>query len=107
MPKKVAYLFGAGATIGEWQYAAGENGEKLSLKSVSESAISKAKETAGYNEILSEVNADDITDIELFISLLESIHTKKFSDLVGLLRSLFCIGIQENLMIRNAPIEPK
>lgn len=77
MPRRIVYLFGAGATKGEWQYAVGESVDKVSLRSVSESAITKAKETAGYKDLLSEVDVDDITDLELYISLLESIPHKK------------------------------
>lgn len=105
-PKKVVYLFGAGATIGEWQFAVGETGEKLSLRSVSESVITKAKTETGFEDMLSDVSTDDIKDIELYISLLESVHTKKYSDLIGLLRSLFCKTIQENLMHKGVLIDP-
>ena len=105
-PKKVVYLFGAGATIGEWQFAIGETGENLSLRSVSESVITKAKEDADFSELLLEVTTDGIKDIELYISLLESIRTKKYTDLIALLRSLFCKSIQENLQYKNVPINP-
>jgi hypothetical protein len=105
-PKRVVYLFGAGATIGEWQFAAGETGEKLSLRSISESAITKAKEVKDFQGMLLDVPPDDIKDIELYISLLESIHTKKYSDLASLLRSLFCKSVQDNLLYNGKPITP-
>jgi hypothetical protein len=92
--------------MGEWQYAAGETGENLSLKSVSESAIVKAKKKIAFRDTLSEVNADDIKDIEHYISLLESIHLKKYSDLASSLRYFFCQSIQENLRFKKVPIEP-
>lgn len=106
MADKIAYLFGAGATMGEWQYTVGETGENLSLRSVSESAMTKAKEKKVFMNTLGKVNVDDIKDIEHYISLLESIHVKKYSDLVSLLRSCFCQSIQENLMFRGTLIEP-
>ncbi len=105
-PKKVVYLFGAGATIGEWQYAVGETGEKLSLVSVSEAAITQVKKEKDYEDLLSDIAVDDIKDLELYISLLESVHTKSYEELVGMLRFLFCKSIQENLLYNDTPIEP-
>lgn len=106
MADKIVYLFGAGATIGEWQYTVGETGENLSLKSISESAIIKAKEEKGFTETVGEVNIDDIKDIEHYISLLESIHVEKYSHASSLLRTSFRKSIQENLMFNNSLIAP-
>ena len=104
-PKKVVYLFGAGATQGEAQYEAGL-GEGLSLENVSEKAISLGKEEQKLQVMLSEIERDDIKDIELYISLLESVNTKKYSELASALRSFFCQSIQENLISGKTPIEP-
>src|SRR4030042_822801 len=103
-PKKVVYLFGAGATMAEWQFAIGENRDELSLTGASEWVIAQAKEDRNCREMLTEVPVDSINDIELYISLLESIHTRKYSDLTMSLRFLFCKCIQENLKHNGVPI---
>ncbi|MGD0159660.1 MAG: hypothetical protein ABSB89_05120 [Candidatus Bathyarchaeia archaeon] len=103
-PKKIVYLFGAGATIAETQYAGVQ--EKPSLEYISETVIRKAKEEGELAEALSEIEPDDITDIELYISLLESARTKKYLELAGKLRSLFSKSIQDALKMEGNIIEP-
>jgi hypothetical protein len=103
--KKIVYLFGAGATRAEAQYVTGV-GEGLSLEHVSEAAIIKAKEDPDSAGMLSDVAPDDINDIELYITLLESLRTEKYSGLAAKLRSLFCQTIQENLHVDGTQIEP-
>jgi hypothetical protein len=73
---------------------------------VSELVITRAKEDHNLEEMLSDVRSDDIKDIELYISLLESIHTQKYSDLAATLRFLFCQIIQENLRQDETHIDP-
>lgn len=104
-PKKVVYLFGAGATRAEAQYATGM-GDGLSLENVSEQAIARAKKKANLKDMLSEITIDDIKDIELYISLLESLSTKKYSELASTLRFFFCQSIQKNLKYGNTSITP-
>jgi hypothetical protein len=105
-PKKVVYLFGAGATLAEWQYETGEKGDNLSLGSVSEAVINEAKGKTEFEELLSDIPTDGIRDIEHYISLLESVRTKKCFDLVEFLRSSFCKNIQNNLQFKGTPINP-
>lgn len=105
-PKKVVYLFGAGATLAEWQFEIGEKGDNLSLGSVSETVINEAKGKKEFEELLSDIPTDGIRDIEHYISLLESVRTKKYFDLVEFLRSSFCRNIQNNLLSKGKPINP-
>jgi hypothetical protein len=105
-PKNIVYLFGAGATLGEWQYATGEKGDNLSLGSVSETVINEAKGKTEFEDLLSDIPTDGIRDIEHYISLLESVRTKKYFNLVEFLRSSFCKNIQNNLLFKGAPINP-
>lgn len=105
-PKKIVYLFGAGATSSEWQYAVGEKADHLSLRSISEAVITEAKGKEEFNELLSDISIDGIKDIEHYISLLESVHTKNYFDLVSFLRSSFCENIQANLKYEETPIDP-
>jgi hypothetical protein len=102
--KRVVYLFGAGATIAEASYAGIE--EPLSLEHISELVIKEAKKRRLPKDILAEIQPDDIQDIELYISLLESMQTIKYSDMTKKLRSIFCETIQKNLTIGKEPIKP-
>ena len=76
------------------------------LCSVSESVINEAKEVIAFEDLLSDVTTDGINDIEHYISLIESVHTKKYFNLVEFLRSSFCKNIQNNLQFNGAPTEP-
>jgi len=102
-PDKIVYLFGAGSTIAETQYAGIL--EKPSLEYISEMVIKKAKE-GELSQALSEIESDDIRDIELYISLLESVRTKKYFAIADKLRSLFSKSIQDALKIEGNTIEP-
>jgi len=102
--KRIVYLFGAGATIAEASYAGVV--EPLSLVHISELVIEKAKKRQALKEILEHIQPDDIKDIEFYISLLESLQIRKYSDITNTLRSLFCKTIQERLMVDDAPLEP-
>ena len=103
MPKKVVYLFGAGSTIAETQQAGVP--EELSLRRISEVVIRQAKQGELANE-LANIADDDIQDIEHYITLLESVRTKKYSDMASKLRFLFCKSIQEALTIQGTAITP-
>jgi len=103
-PKKTVYIFGAGATIAEAFFAGID--QRLTLRDISESVIQKAKSEPSLKDILSDVAVDDIVDIELYISLLESLHIQRFSDIASRLRFLFCRSIQDKLSERGAPLEP-
>jgi hypothetical protein len=105
-PKKVVYLFGAGATLAEWQYAVGEEADHLSLQSISETVINEARNSDQFRELLSDISVDGIKDIEHYISLLESVNTKNYFDLVGFLRSSFCKNIQNSLKYEGTAIDP-
>jgi hypothetical protein len=102
--KKIVYLFGAGATIAEATYAGIV--EPLSLEHISGLVVEKARRRKVLKEILGHIQPDDIKDIELYISLLESLQIRKYTDMTNILRSLFCAIIQEKLLVDNAPLKP-
>jgi hypothetical protein len=103
--KRVVYLFGAGATISEAIQAGIE--QHLSLRDVSEIVLEKAKTDQNLEGILGTIPSDAIRDIEIYISLLESIRTERYSEVASKLRTLFCETIEENLLQEGQPIEPK
>jgi len=73
-PKRIVYLFGAGATIAEAAHAGIE--QKLSLSDISERVVQKAKRKNSLRNLLGDIPATNIRDIELYISLLESLGIK-------------------------------
>lgn len=103
--KRIVYLFGAGATIAEAQFAGVD--KDLSLKSVSEMVIEKAKEKPETKDLLENISKDDIIDIERYISLLEDMQIQKYVDLAARLRSMFCECIKNNLRINGEQIDPE
>jgi hypothetical protein len=102
--KRIVYLFGAGATMAEASYAGIV--EPLSLEHISELVIENAKKRRKLKPMLGYLQPDDIKDIELYISLLESLKTKKYSNMTSVLRSLFCQILERNLLQNNTLIKP-
>lgn len=102
--ERVVYLFGAGATIAEASYAGIE--QNLTLRAVSELVVEKAKDDRDLQRIFGNIATDAIPDIEIYISLLESMRTQRFFDAASKLRSLFCDIIEENLLQDDQPIDP-
>lgn len=103
--KRVVYLFGAGSTMAEAYYAGIPREEGPSLAHVSKMVIKKAK-ASHFGEDLREISADETKDIELYISLLESVRIKKYNDMADKFRSLFCKSIQESLTPGGKPVIP-
>ena len=102
-PKRIVYLFGAGATIAEAAHAGIE--QNLSLKEISERVVQKARGETDLEDLLTGTGGN-IEDIELYISLLESLGIKKYSSAATKLRDIFCECIQEGLIQAGKPIEP-
>jgi len=102
--KRIVYLFGAGATIAEAQFAGID--KDLSLRSVSEMVIKKAKSRPDTKDLLENISTDDIIDIERYISLLEDMQIQKYRDLAVKLRNMFCECIRSNLRQNGRLIEP-
>ena len=102
--KRIVYLFGAGATIAEAAHAGIE--QKLSLREISEKVVQKAKRKRGLEDLLSGISEENINDIELYISLLESLGIKKYSSAATELRDMFCKCIQQALIQGGKLIEP-
>lgn len=103
--KRIVYLFGAGATIAEAQFAGID--KDLSLKSTSEMVIERAKSQSETKDLLENISKDDIIDIERYISLLEDMRIQKYVDLAAKLRSMFCECIKSNLCLGGTQITPK
>lgn len=105
MPAKgIVYLLGAGATIAEAQFTGIE--QDLSLKSVSEMVIEKAKSHAETKDLLENISKDDIIDIERYISLLEDMQIQNYVELAAKLRNMFCECMQSNLHPDGELISP-
>ena len=102
--ERVVYLLGAGATIAEAFYAGIE--QNLTLRAVSELVVEKVKEDMDLQKIFGYIATDAIPDVEIYISLLESMRIQRFSDAASKLKSLFCDIIEEKLLQDNQPIEP-
>lgn len=106
MPQKnVVYIFGAGSTIAEALYAGIPKEEAPSLAYISKIVIEKAKKGT-LKEQLKEISAEGTKDIELYISLLESMRIKKYSEMAERLRGLFCESIQASLCPSGRPVIP-
>ncbi len=103
-PIKVVYLFGAGATMAE----ASVNGleKPLSLVQISEAVMKKAKKLKTTKEIFRDVSESSEIDIEHYISLLETLRTRKYDIAAETLRSLFCETVEANLVKDDTQIEP-
>jgi hypothetical protein len=104
MANKVVYLFGAGASKAEAATSGIES--LLSLGDVSEIVINKARKKHSLRPILDHIGHVESIDIEHYISLLESLHNRKYETMAETLRSLFCETIQSGLADEGIQIKP-
>ena len=103
-PERIVYLFGAGSTMAEASYSGIE--QSLSLRAVSELVVEKAIEDRDLADVLGNIATDDITDIEIYISLLESMSIQRYSDAASKLKSIFCDIIEDKLLLDDKTIDP-
>lgn len=96
-PKKVAYLFGAGATHAELKALKPDlipETEGLLIRHVSSRVMEKARQNADYFRNLETVSAAGLSNIELLISLIENSRIDGWASKTGLLRQLVADDIK-------------